>query len=89
MKKEKKIFGLLAYASLVISALISLTLLVLGLFDKDANFSNFQFLANLLLIVVVVWAAWQYAKDLKKFGKVVFIIVAVLAILSSIGVSFF
>ncbi len=89
MKKDTKLIGLLAYASLIISALISLTLLILSWFDKGANLSSFQFVANLLLIIVVIWSAWQYAKNLKQFGKVVFIIVAVLAILTSVGISFF
>ncbi len=89
MNKDTKRVGLLAYISLVMSALISLVLLVLSWFDKTAELGKFQFVANLLLIVVVIWAAWQYAKTLKKFGKIVFIVVAVLAILTSVGVSFF
>lgn len=89
MKKDNKAMGLLAYLSLIISALISLTLVILSWVDKTVDLSGFQFVANLFLIIVVVWLAWQYAKTLKKFGKVVFLIVALLAILSSIGVSFF
>ncbi|HHT39654.1 MAG: hypothetical protein RBS76_03075 [Acholeplasmatales bacterium] len=89
MKKDNKAMGLLAYLSLIISALISLTLVILSWVDKTVDLSGFQFVANLFLIIVVVWLAWQYAKTLKKFGKVVFLIVALLAILSAIGVSFF
>lgn len=89
MKKDNKAMGLLAYLSLIISALISLTLVILSWVDKTVDLSVFQFVANLFLIIVVVWLAWQYAKTLKKFGKVVFLIVALLAILSAIGVSFF
>lgn len=89
MNKETKTMAVLAYFSLLVSSIISLVLLVLSWMDKSADFSKFQFVANLVLIIVVVWLAWQYAKTLKTFGRTLFVIVAVLAILSAIGVSFF
>ena len=89
MKKDNKAMGLLAYLSLIISALISLTLVILSWVDKTVDLSGFQFVANLFLIIVVVWLAWQYAKTLKKFGKVIFLNDALLAFLSAIGASFF
>ena len=70
MKKDNKAMGLLAYLSLIISALISLTLVILSWVDKTVDLSGFQFVANLFLIIVVVWLAWQYAKTLKNFAPV-------------------
>lgn len=89
MKDQGKLMSVMAYVALVLTAAIQLVVWLVGIFDETINLSVLSFIANIMLTLVVVWAAWQFAKDLDKVWKIIYIIVAVLAVLGSVGVSFF
>lgn len=88
MNDQGKLMSVLAFVALVATAVIQLTVFIVGLFDSTINLEWATFIANILLTVVVVWVGWQFAKDKSKFWKIVFAVVAVLALFGSVGVSF-
>ncbi len=89
MKKDQvKVISFFAFAALILSAFVLLALFIAGLLDANFNPQKYQFIAQLTLTVVVVWLGWAYAKGLNKFWRIVFIVVAILAILGALGISF-
>lgn len=89
MKDQGKLMSLLAFVALITTAVIQVIVFIVGLFDGNADLGVLVFIANILLTVVVVWVGWQYAKDKSNFWKILFAIVAILALLGAIGVQFF
>lgn len=79
----------MSFVALILTALIQVVVFVVGLFDESVNLGWLSFIANIMLTLVVIWVAWQFARNLSKFWKIVFAVVAILAILGSLGVTFF
>lgn len=89
MKDQGKLMSMLAFVALILTAAIQVVVFSVGLFDKNINLQWLSFIANIMLTAAVIWFAWQYVKDLSTFWKVVYIVVAVLAILGALGVTVF
>lgn len=87
-KDQTRLMSLMSFVALILTAAIQATVFIIGLFDGTIELGWLSFIANIMLTVVVVWVAWQYAKGLSQTWKVIFLIVAIMAILSSVGVSF-
>ena len=88
MKKDQtRLMSMLAFVALILSAIVLFALFIAGLVDKSFDPSIFQFISQLLLTVVVIWVGWQFANGLSTFWKVLFIVVAVVAILGSLGIT--
>ncbi|NMA05306.1 MAG: hypothetical protein GX931_02915 [Acholeplasmataceae bacterium] len=92
MKDNGKFMSMLAYVVLVIIAVVWAILLVVTILEAinvnvSVNLGWLQFISNILTTLLVVWAAWQYAKDKKKPWKVIFAIGAIIAVLSVVGVN--
>lgn len=88
-KDQTKLMSAMSFVALILTAVIHVTVFVVGLFDESINLDWLSFIANIMTTLVVVWVAWQFAKGLSKFWKIVFAVVAILAILASLGVTFF
>lgn len=88
-KDQTKLMSMLSFIALILTAVIQAVVFIVGLFDENINLGPLSFIANIMLTVVVIWVAWQYAKGLSQFWKIVFLVVAILAILGAVGVTFF
>lgn len=88
-KDQTKLMSTMAFVALILTAAIQVVVFVVGLFDESVNLGWLSFIANIMLTVVVIWVAWQFAKGLSKTWKIIFLIVAILAVLGSLGVTFF
>lgn len=88
-KDQAKLMSLMSFVALILTAAIQATVFIIGLFDGTIELGWLSFIANIMLTVVVVWVAWQYAKGLSQAWKIIFLIVAILALLGSVGVTFF
>ena len=86
-KNQNKLASMLAFLALVVSAIVWTLQIVLGLVGADVNLRIFTSIANIILILVVIWLGWQYAKGLGKFWRIVFIVIAIIAILTAFGIS--
>ena len=73
--KNKSILGLLAFASLLISALVYL------LDFLNINGGILPIISQGILIFVVLFLAWEYVKGLNKVWQVIYFIIAVLVII--------
>lgn len=88
-KDQTKLMSMLSFMALILTAAIQAVVFIVGLFDEQVNLGVLSFIANIMLTVVVIWVAWQYAKGLSKVWKIIFLIVAILALLGAVGVQFF
>lgn len=86
-KNQSRLASMLAFLALVVSAIVWTLQIVLGLVNTDVNLNIFTSIANIILVLVVIWLGWQYAKGLGKFWRIFFIVIAVIAILTSFGIS--
>ena len=73
--KNKSILGLLAFASLLISAFVYL------LDFLNINGGILPIISQGILIFVVLFLAWEYVKGLNKVWQVIYFIIAVLVII--------
>lgn len=87
MKDQGKLMSMLAFVALILTAVIQIVVFAVGLFDKNINLSWLSLIASIMLTAAVIWFAWQYVKGLSTFWKVVYIVVAVLAVLGAFGVT--
>lgn len=87
MKDTGKLMSMLAFLALIISALIWAVLFVLNILDNGANLGWLEVIANIFVTVVVVWMGWQYAKGLNKVWKIIYLVVAIIALFGSLGVN--
>lgn len=71
---KKNTIGLLAFAVLVINTIVE----ILGIFDIGP--SILPLVSYVLLLIVVLWAAWEYAKRAGKNIKFIYIIIFILVI---------
>lgn len=87
-KDQGKLMSAMSFVALVLTAVAQLVVFIVGLFDKSIKLGWLSFIASIMLTLVVIWVGWQYAKGLSKFWKIVFLVVAILAVLASVGVTF-
>lgn len=71
---NKGLVELLAFASLIISAVC----FILGIFGIGSGMLNT--IAYICLLIVVLWVAWNYACHLSKTWRIIYFIIAILAI---------
>lgn len=86
-KNQNKFASMLAFIALVVSAVVWTLQIILSLANANVNLGIFTSIANIILVLVVIWLGWQYAKGLGKFWRIVFIVIAVIAILTAFGVN--
>ncbi len=86
-KDQSKLASMLAFLALIVSAAVWTLQIILGFMDVNVNLGIFTTIANIILILVVIWLGWQYAKGLGKVWRIIFIVIAVIAILTAFGVS--
>ncbi len=83
------ITGVLAFVSLLLSAICMLILLInnSGLITIGGTIpSLLNTISYICLVVVVILCGWSYASTLSKTWRIIFIIIAVLAILGVLGI---
>jgi hypothetical protein len=86
-KDQSKLASMLAFLALIVSAAVWTLQIILGFMNVNVNLGIFTTIANIILILVVIWLGWQYAKGLGKVWRIIFIVIAVIAILTAFGVS--
>lgn len=90
MKDKGRLISILAFLALIISGVLAVTLTLVDVFTDDTvNVRPFQLIASSLTTIVVVWVGWQFAKDLKVFWKVFYLIVSILALLGAVSTLIF
>jgi hypothetical protein len=73
--KNKSILGLLAFASLLISAIVYL------LDFLSVNSGILPIISQGILIFVVLFLAWEYVKGLSNLWQIIFYVIAILVII--------
>jgi hypothetical protein len=86
-KDQSKLASMLAFLALIVSAAVWTLQIILGFMNVNVNLGIFTTIANIILILVVIWLGWQYAKGLGKVWRIIFIVIAVIAILTAFGIS--
>ena len=68
-KDQSKLASMLAFLALIVSAAVWTLQIILGFMNVNVNLGIFTTIANIILILVVIWLGWQYAKGLGKIGR--------------------
>ncbi len=77
MKKQSQI-GMLAFGVLIINTVVYL----LGMLDLGP--SILPLISEILLIIVVLWSAWEYVKKTNSALRLIYFIIAILIIVAFI-----
>ena len=77
MKKQSQI-GMLAFGVLIINTVVYL----LGILDLGP--SILPLISEILLIIVVLWSAWEYVKKTNSALRLIYFIIAILIIVAFI-----
>lgn len=75
---KNSIIGFLCFGALVLST-ICFILSACGI-----SASIFTLIASIALIIAVVWGGWGFAKTLSKTWRIVYIVLAVIAVVASV-----
>lgn len=87
-KKENNILGVLAFVSLLLSAICMLIVLInnTGWITIGGQIPNLlQLVSYICLVIVVIMVGWSYASTLSNTWRIIYIVIVVLAVLGVFG----